>query len=126
VFEHKLITTQGEIRLEIHMESASGNVDTSVTRSRDFVLQMIWLRSSLDIIEEILISLQSQVRACGIPRDDNLGVNYNMEFTAMRSNVWANNLIRLLKFVRGRINDLAERQRATQEMVRLSFLMTDM
>jgi hypothetical protein len=78
---------------------------------------MIWLRSSLDIIEQILKALQREVLPCNTPTIGSLNLNHNMEFRKIQGTIWADNLIRQLTFIRNRINDLTERQRTSEAMV---------
>src|SRR5579859_7305145 len=103
--------------MEIHMNSPAGDLKATMESSRRYVMQMLWVRSSLNTIEQILQSLQHDLpgitNAEVMPRVQEVG----REIYNVRSAPWVENLKRQLKLLRNRINDLLERQRADEATV---------
>jgi hypothetical protein len=77
----------------MHVEASEGNLERTIQASREFTVQMIWVRSSIDILEHILKALK-QVFPPKSPTEDNTVAKHDVDRQALQTTVWTENLFR--------------------------------
>lgn len=98
------------------MENAEGNLETTIKASREFMSQMTWVRSSLNLSEQILKALK-EVLPSRTLIEDSIESKNGGDCHALQSKVWNDNLLRQITFIRNRLNDIIERQQGSESTV---------
>jgi hypothetical protein len=109
---------KGAIRLELHIENTTGNLESTVKASRAFAEQMSWIKRSLRNLEEILkafdaipIQQRSDVPYGAGPKKFYLVKNLETE-------LWTQNIFRQMTLLQHRFKELVEQQQETESLVR--------
>lgn len=108
----------------MHVDQATLDLETTLRQSRNFIKEMLWVRLSLDFMDDILASLEGHSLSFVKIEENGQGCSHSPKIGIVhttQSSVWAASLKSQIKFIRYRINDLIEFQRATEAMVRIAW-----
>ena len=112
---------KGAIRLELHIENTTGNLESTVKASRTFAEQMSWIKRSLRNLEEILKAFdaipfqqKSDVPNEGEARE----LKKFHQVKSLETELWTQNIFRQITLLQHRFKDLVEQQQETESLVR--------
>ena len=112
------------MRFEIHIESPTADIQSTIYKSRAFVEQLVECQFCIDIVQATLRALKEELEifkhrgrrfaARSTESKENIQGSDNDHVTTM----WDRNLMRQLYVIERKLKDLIEGQRATETMVK--------
>lgn len=106
------------------MESNTGKIETTLTDSRDFLSNLRWIKSSLEISKEITENLRDMQMSMGSSSSQSHHSSHQDAFIQQSRTEstdlgrWANNILGRLKVCHLRITDLIDKQSSFEKSVR--------
>lgn len=101
----------------LHSKTTSADINKTVAASQRYLLQMMNLRSSLNVIEQTLMALD-QVNSAGDSFvEAERSSDYHKHLRTLQNKIWIDNILRQLTNLRSQINEFTEQVKVTETLV---------